>query len=98
MGILFGRRTPYGASNRGLGCNPRIIIGLVIAAISLISYFSVRSINPVTGEKQHISMTVDQEIALGLAATSQMAAQFGGLYQDQDARLRVEQIGERKAD
>lgn len=92
---LFGRSAPDGASNRRIGCNPRIIIALVIAAISIFSYFRMRSVNPVTGEKQHISMTVDQEIALGLAATSQMAAQFGGLYQDQDARLRVEQIGER---
>lgn len=95
MGILFGRRDPYGARGRRLGCNPRMIIGLVVAVIAIISYFGYQSINPVTGEKQYINLSVDQEIAIGLQAVPEMAAQFGGLHPDQDAQLMVDAIGER---
>ena len=44
----------------------RLLIGLVFAIISLISYYSSSSINPVTGEKQRISMSIEEETALGL--------------------------------
>ncbi|HEY2925179.1 MAG TPA: hypothetical protein VGJ98_09480 [Candidatus Eisenbacteria bacterium] len=44
----------------------RLLLGLIIAAVSLLSYYGVRQFNPVTGETQHIALTRDQEIALDL--------------------------------
>jgi predicted Zn-dependent protease len=60
---------------------------------SLISYFGSRQDNPVTGESQYIGITVEQEIALGLQAAPEMAAQFGGLDPDQNVQAIVDQIG-----
>jgi hypothetical protein len=48
--------------------NLRFIIALVIAAVTLIGYFFNTSVNPVTGEKQHVNMSAAQEISLGLQA------------------------------
>jgi predicted Zn-dependent protease len=95
MGIFFGRRSQDGARGRTMGCNPRIIIAMIIAAFSLISYYGYRVYNPVTGETQHINISAEQEIALGLHAAPEMAAQFGGLHPDQRAQAIVDEIGQR---
>jgi predicted Zn-dependent protease len=97
MGILFPRRSSSDGYQRSplSGCSMRIIIALVIAGISLFTYWKARSPNPVTGQMQHVNLTVDEEIALGLNAAAAMAAQFGGLTPDQDARLKVDDIGQR---
>jgi predicted Zn-dependent protease len=82
-------------SSRGGGL--RWIIALVIAAIGIITYMSRTEVNPVTGKKQHIAMTVDQERALGLEAAPKMAAEMGGAVDprtDRDAAM-VAQIGRR---
>jgi predicted Zn-dependent protease len=73
----------------------RLFLGLLIAGISLISYYSLRQQNPVTGESQHISMNVDQEVALGLEAAPQMAQEMGGLDPDEEVQRVVSQVGER---
>ncbi|HEX5716749.1 MAG TPA: M48 family metalloprotease, partial [Thermoanaerobaculia bacterium] len=79
---------------RGFG-GGRILIALAIAAFSLISYYSSREYNPVTDEVQHVSVTPEQEVALGLQAAPQMAEQFGGLHPDQEAQATVDQICDR---
>ncbi len=71
----------------------KFIIALFIGAMSLLTYWCNRQENPVTGENQHISMTVDQEIALGLQAAPQMAAQYGGLHPDKAAAAKIKAIG-----
>ena len=71
-----------------------LLIGIVIAAGSVISYCSSQQENPVTGEKQYIKMTPDQEIKLGLQGAPEMAAQFGGLYQDEQVQMGVKEIGQ----
>jgi predicted Zn-dependent protease len=71
----------------------RILVALIIAGISLFTYFSSSVDNPVTGETQHINISVDEEIALGLQAAPEMAAQFGGLSPDSQAQAIVDQIG-----
>ena len=76
--------------------NLRVIIGLVIAAVSLLGYFFNTTKNPITGETQHVgSMTPDQEIALGLQAAPEMAAQYGGESADPRASAAVQQVGQR---
>jgi len=72
----------------------RIIIALVLAAISLFTYFSSREQNPITGEVQNVGLTVEQEIVMGLEAAPQMAAEFGGLDPDQEAQNLVDQVGQ----
>lgn len=71
----------------------RLIIGVVIAVISLISYFGSSEYNEVTGEEQHISLTAEQEIALGLQAKPEMMQQFGGLNPDPERQAFVDEIG-----
>jgi len=66
-----------------------------IAAFSLFSYFSSRQDNPVTGETQYIDITPEQEIALGLEAAPQMAAEFGGLDENAADQALVDEIGNR---
>jgi Putative Zn-dependent protease, contains TPR repeats len=73
----------------------RLIIAIVIAAISLISYFTAREYNPVTKETQHVNITPKQEIALGLQAAPQMEQQFGGLHPDEHAQAKVDEVGQR---
>ncbi len=72
----------------------RLIIGLIIAAISVFSYFGSREFNPITNEKQYISLTPHQEIALGLQAVPEMMGQFGGLDPDHNAQRKVDLIGQ----
>lgn len=71
----------------------RWAMAVIIALFSIITYFSQTSENPVTGEKQRIALTPQQEIAMGMQAAPQMAAQFGGLSNRADAAALVKQIG-----
>jgi beta-barrel assembly-enhancing protease len=82
-------------ATRGRGGLPlgRLLIAGLIVVVSLISYFSSSQDNPVTGETQHIDLTVDQEIALGLQAAPEMAAQFGGLDPDPARQNIVKALG-----
>lgn len=90
-GDMYRRRTLR--SGRGSSCSGRLIVAAVIAVFSLLSYFGSRQDNEVTGETQYIDITVEQEIALGLEAAPQMAAEFGGLDPDQAAQSVVDEIG-----
>jgi beta-barrel assembly-enhancing protease len=87
---MYTRRTTSRRRGSGWG---RLIMAGIIALVSLISYFGSRQDNPVTGETQYLGITVEQEIALGLQAAPQMAAEFGGLDPDQQAQAIVDQIG-----
>ncbi|MCX7878163.1 MAG: M48 family metalloprotease [Ignavibacteria bacterium] len=71
----------------------RLLIGVFIALIAVVSYFMKTDVNPVTGEKQRVSLTVDQEIRLGLQSTPEMIKQFGGLHPDKKLRDYVEKTG-----
>ena len=71
----------------------RLLIAGAIALFSIISYFSMGDKNPITGETQRVAMSPDEEIALGLQAAPQMAAQHGGLSQDRGAQSNVDQVG-----
>ncbi len=91
---LYRRQSSMGTGRRPMG-KGRLMIALVIAAIALFSYYGSRQENPVTGEVQYVQMSPDQEIAMGLQAAPQMAAQHGGLHPDERARALVEQVGQR---
>ncbi len=80
---------------QGRGCFPggRLLIAAAVAIFSLITYFGTQQDNPITGETQHIDMSVDQEIAMGLQAVPEMAQQFGGLDPDPQVQSVVDAIG-----
>lgn len=80
-------------SNSSGGLGIRLIIGLVIAVISLISYFGSQTYNPVVGENQHLSLTPEQEIALGLQSVPEMVQEFGGVSPDSNAQATVDAVG-----
>jgi predicted Zn-dependent protease len=66
---------------------------VVVLLMGLIGYFGKSSINPVTGEKQHVSLSADQEVALGLQAAPQMAEQFGGFDPNGADQAVVQRVG-----
>jgi len=80
---------------RGSAISGRLLMGAVLVVISLITYFGSQSTNPVTQDVQHISMSTDQEIAMGLQAAPELADQFGGLDPNQSDQQRVQEIGQR---
>lgn len=75
---------------------PQLLIALVVALFGLFSYFSRRSTNDVTGAVQHIAITPDQEIALGLQSAPEMFQQFGGeVDPNHPVSQYVEAVGQR---
>ncbi|MGV3559389.1 M48 family metallopeptidase [Larkinella arboricola] len=73
----------------------QLVIGLVMALVALFTYFTNTQENPVTGEKQHVSMTPEQEVRLGIESAPQMAQQFGGLYPDEKVQQAVKRVGQK---
>jgi len=96
--MIYQRRKPMNMYN-GLGgdmrsaVTGRLLLAGVLILFALFSYFGSRVYNPVTGENQHISITEEQEIALGLEAVPQMMQQFGGEYPDPRLQEYVDQVG-----
>ncbi|MEQ8677813.1 MAG: M48 family metalloprotease [Aggregatilineales bacterium] len=89
--MAMRRSSRSGQSGSGIGL--RIIIGLAFAAFSLFSYFASQEYNPVTGETQHLSLTPQQEIALGLQSAPELIQEFGGEYRDSEVQSAIDQIG-----
>jgi predicted Zn-dependent protease len=73
----------------------KLLIGVAIILFSLFQYYSKSEINEFTGKKQHISLTVDDEVAIGLQTAPQMAQQHGGLYPDQNYQQFVDMVGQK---
>ena len=86
----------YGGQGGGRGIPLQWIIGIIIAIGGFIAYFSHTTVNPTTGEKQRVSLTADQEIALGMESAPQMAQEMGGEVPPSDPQAReVQYIGNR---
>lgn len=77
----------------GTGLGVRLIMALVIAAFAFISYLGSSEYNPVTGETQYVSLTEEQEIALGLQSAPTMIQEYGGLFPDQDVQDAIDELG-----
>lgn len=77
--------------NRFIG---RLITALAIALIGYFMYLNQVEVNPVTGEKQHVAISPDQEIRLGLETAPQMSREMGGELPSNDPRtIEVKKIG-----
>ncbi len=93
---MFGNNGYDNGGYGGGGVNLRLLIGLVIAAVAVVGYFTHTSVNPVTGQAQHVSMTAGEETQLGLASAPQMSQQFGGdVPRDDPEAQEVRYIGNR---
>lgn len=71
----------------------RIFIFIAIAAFAYLRKCSQEEINPYTGKKQAISLSPEEEIAIGLQSAPGMAQQHGGLYPNNKYQAIVDQVG-----
>lgn len=88
---IFGGGYGYGGGGQRRGGGLRLVIGVIIILVGVISYYTKTTVNPTTGEKQRVAMTEAQETQLGLQAAPEMAAQMGG---EEDPKSRDSQIVE----
>lgn len=81
--------------NQRSGIPIKLLIAVVLAGFALCKYYSNSTTNTITGETQHIAMSPEQEIALGLQSAPQMAQEMGGLSSNQQAAAIVKQVGQK---
>jgi predicted Zn-dependent protease len=94
--MLYRRNQPsYGRPRKSRSIKGTLIIGLILAAVAFFKYYGNQQENPITGEIQHVSITPEQEIALGLQSAPQMVQQHGGLHPDQRSQEHVKMVGQR---
>ena len=72
----------------------RLVVAAIIALFAIVTYFGSSSENPLTGEKQRVAMTPEQEIALGYKSAPEMAAQMGGVSRNAQAVALVQRVGD----
>ena len=78
---------------RGSKLKIRLFIGLAIVAFAFFKKCNNKQVNPYTGREQNISMSPQEEIAIGLQSAPQMAQQHGGLYPDEKYQAFVDMVG-----
>jgi len=72
----------------------RLFIALLIALFGWFVYMNQVEENPVTKEKQHVSISPSEEIRLGLESAPQMVHEMGGEVPRQDPRAQeVQRMG-----
>lgn len=81
--------------NQRSGFPLKLLVAVVLAGFALCKYYSNSTLNAVTGETQHISMSPEQEIALGLQSAPEMAQEMGGLSSNRQAAAIVKQVGQK---
>lgn len=78
---------------RGFRGSP-FLMALAVAVFGFFMYLSQTERNPITGQSQHISITPEQEIRLGLQSAPAMAAKMGGEVPSGDPRaVEVQKVG-----
>ena len=91
--MRFGR-----SGRRGGSFKIRIFIGIAIVAFAYLKKCSQQEVNPFTGKTQSISLSPDQEIAIGLQQAPRMAQQHGGLFPNDNAQQLVDNVGKKLVD
>lgn len=78
-----------------MGVILRLLAAAAVAVMSLFSYCSNTEVNPVTGEKQHVAITAEQEVGLGQQAAPRLEAEGGGPDRDPRVQELVDRVGAR---
>ncbi|BAZ46019.1 hypothetical protein NIES4102_30470 [Chondrocystis sp. NIES-4102] len=73
----------------------RLAIGAIFGIFGLFNYFTNVSDNPITGERQRVQLSPQQEVIIGRQSAPQMAAKHGNLYPDQRLQSYIDQVGNR---
>ncbi len=73
----------------------RLVMGAVFALFGMLNYFANVSENPITGEKQRVQLSPQQEIVIGQQSAPKMAAQHGNLYPDPILQNYIDEVGNR---
>ncbi len=75
------------------GLKIRLILFAGIALFSLFKFYSNSEENKYTGKTQHISMTPNEEVRMGLRSAPSMAQQHGGLHPNNEYQALVDKVG-----
>lgn len=86
---------PWSGNSRKRNIGGTLIIGLLLAGFALCKYYSSSQYNEVTGVTQHVNITAEQEVALGLQSLPAMVQEYGGLHPDAEAQRFCKQVGRR---
>lgn len=78
---------------RGKNFKIRLFIALAVVAFAYLRKCSQEEVNPYTGKTQAISLSPEQEIAIGLQSAPGMAKQHGGLHQNSQYQALVDDVG-----
>lgn len=73
----------------------RFLIGLAVVAFAFLRRCSQQETNPYTGRTQAISLSPEQEIAIGLQSAPGMTQQHGGLHPDNRYQALVDEVGQK---
>lgn len=76
----------------------KLFLGVAIVAFGLVRYFGSQEENPYTGRTQAISLSTEEEIAIGLQNVPIMVDQHGGMHPDQQLQDFVDQVGKKLVD
>ena len=71
----------------------RLVIGVIFALFGMLNYFTNVTENPITGEKQRVQLSPQQEIVIGRQSAPKMAAQHGNLYPDRILQDYIDEVG-----
>lgn len=71
------------------GWKLRLLIAGAVILFSVVSFYSKGQINPVTGEKQRVDMSVEDEISLGLKSVPSMGRQS----LNRQANFHIDRVG-----
>lgn len=89
------RQGGYPPSSGGGGFKARLLGALMIALVGLAMFYFRAEENPVTGERQHVSISPAEEVRLGLQSAPEMTRQMGGEVPLNDPRAaEVSRIGQ----
>ncbi|MBC3757318.1 M48 family metalloprotease [Hyunsoonleella sp. SJ7] len=80
---------------RGRNFKIRLLIGVAIVAFAFLRKCSQQEENPYTGRTQTITLSPEQEIAIGLQSAPQMAQQHGGLHPNTQYQALVDNVGKK---
>ncbi|MFM2142924.1 MAG: hypothetical protein RLZZ476_1468, partial [Verrucomicrobiota bacterium] len=86
----------YGRPQGGVGCNPRIIMGLlfIVGAVVYNWMSTTEFTNEFTGRTQRLAIaTPEEEVALGLQSAPGMIREMGGTSRDPAAVALVKKVG-----